>query len=336
MKKILIETLEPLIVDYRPGVSNEHETLDYIPASRLRGAFFEFRESICSATQIEALLEYGGPRWTHAWPCDKAGNHWHVFPKCGATSTTAHGQHETKGPKPSWLQNRSGSYYSCSVKTETNMSVGRHYGRHANREGALYARAAISPGQYFVSYLDFPGELPKETFKANIGTRHSANGLCKVTIFDSDVTFSMLDSQALGGNFPGESNSAAIQLLSDAIIPASGGGYLRGLGKADFEKLAGIAVTIKSAYSASKTVSGWAGKWGLPRESAVAIEAGSVWLITVDDHNDLGRVNTNPVIIETDGDHREAVRKDQGQPADSARECKASEPHRSQRNSVCG
>jgi transposase-like protein len=39
----------------------------------------------------------------------------------------------------------------------------------------------------------------------------------------------------------------------------------------------------------------------------------------------LGRVNTNSAIIEVNGDHGRAVQKDQGQPADSARECETAE-----------
>jgi hypothetical protein len=273
MKRILIRTIDPLIVDYRPGVSNEHETLDYIPASRLRGACFEFRDKLGAALDIENLFGYGGPRWTHAWPSDAKGNHWHVMPKCFKPVKN--------GPIPLWLQRTVDCSRPGEVKQETNMSVGRHYGRRANRDSALYARKAISPGQYFVAYTNFAGSLPSTSFTLNMGTRHSANGLCEVTISDDPtVEFSSLDSAT--GDFSGLGNSAVIQLLSDAIVPAPGGGYLRGLGKNDFDRLAECSINVLSASSGAKTVSGWAGKWGLPRESAVAIEAGSVWLLQVD------------------------------------------------------
>jgi len=97
-----------------------------------------------------------------------------------------------------------------------------------------------------------------------------------VTIFDSDVTFSMLDSQALGGNFPGESNSAAIQLLSDAIIPASGGVIFADLAKPtskagrDCRHDKVCLLCFEDRFRLGRQM-------GLPRESAVAIEAGSVW-----------------------------------------------------------
>ena len=279
MKKIVILVEEPLILDYRPGVSNEHETLDYIPASRLRGAFYEALSSLGVRIDPEKLLGFGGPRWTNAWPADAVDaatfDRWVPLPKCPQFEMTS----DQKGKKTGWGLAGNRALIQREVVTEIHMSVGRDYERRAHRKGVLYARTAISPDQYFVAYVDVDNNvLPDKSFQWNLGTRHSANGRCSVTISNSSDTFAELARP--GGEFGAK--YVAVQLLADAIIPGSDGGYLRGLDAAAFSDLIGCNVEVRAAYSSSKIVSGWSGKWNLPRESAVAIEAGSVWLIEFD------------------------------------------------------
>lgn len=155
------------------------------------------------------------------------------------------------------------------------MGVGRDYQRRAHHAGALYARSAVSPDQKFIAYVDDPGNILQPEVTLNLGTRHSANGLCTVTVSQEDERFPASD---LSTNRHSNGHQA-IQLLSDAIIPGKSGGYLRGLDSNGFEFLSGCKVTVIAAYSSWKIVGGWSGRWNLPRESAIAIEAGSVWLV---------------------------------------------------------
>jgi hypothetical protein len=114
--------------------------------------------------------------------------------------------------------------------------------------------------------------LPESAFEWNLGTRHSANGRCKVTITRTEATFLSLAGDA--EDFDGMANCVAIQLLSDAIIPGPCGGYLRGLDDGAIGDLAGCPIEILAGHSSSKVVGGWSGKWNLPRESAIAIDGG--------------------------------------------------------------
>src|ERR1035438_1747103 len=84
--EILISTIDPLIIDYRPAVSNEHSTLEYIPATRLRGALFEFLDQI--APGVEAAEMFGNPNrlWSPAWPQGESGKAWLPTPKSESRS----------------------------------------------------------------------------------------------------------------------------------------------------------------------------------------------------------------------------------------------------------
>ena len=279
MRKLCLKVLEPLILDHRPGVSNEHETLDYIPASRLRGALFEalprLNAVIDAVIDPETLFGFEGPRWTDAWP---ASGNFEPFRRLPLCPNTLESKHRPLG----WGQIENTSLRQQIIQREMNMGVSRYYHRHSHRPGALYAREAISPGQHFVAYVD-SNDLPLASeLKINVGTRRSANGRCLLTIEDGNHEDDQDWPGATGSRFDSFSilaDSIAIQLLSDAIVPGPCGGYLRGLDACTFSTLAGITVELHASYSASKIVSGWSGKWNLPCESALAIQAGSVFLL---------------------------------------------------------
>jgi hypothetical protein len=278
MKKITIHVEEPLVLDFRPGVSNEHGTLDYIPATRLRGMLYEALLKPGTGIDPEQLFGFGGPRWTNALPADQDGMLWAPLPKCKA-KPPSRGKEKQTG----WGVLMNDTLHQRNVATEIHMSVGRDYERRAHRQSALYARTAVSPGQSFVAYVDVDDNiLPNDSFQWNIGTRHSANGRCTVIIESINETFTQL-ADTHGASIDWPADCVAIQLLSDAIVPGANGGYLRGLNADAFERLAGCEVNkVLAAYSSSKVVAGWSGKWNMPRESAIAIEAGSVWLVRFD------------------------------------------------------
>jgi len=290
MKKIVLQVEEPLILDYRAGVSNEHDTLEYIPASRLRGALFEKLQNSLSIDKLESLFGFGRGRWTCAWPSsgdDGMVDRWRPLPKCppqlpADTATDSPNISMKELAKFHWGSVDSLSLRLKEVQTEVHMSAGRHYQRQAHRDGALYARSAVSPGQHFIAYAEDPGNvLPIGPITWNLGTRHSANGRCAIQISSApDDSIRNLD---VGGDRIGEPDCHAIQLLSDVIVPGLYGGYQRGLDSDAFTRLSGCAVTVLAAYSSTKVVGGWSGLWKLPRESAIAIEAGSVWLVRCKD-----------------------------------------------------
>ena len=277
MKKIIIEVKEPLILDYRAGVSNEHVTLDYIPASRLRGAIYEALPVLGLNIAPEALFGFTGPRWTPAWPAESDGTCWVRLPKCKQEPPPHNPKDRTKS---NWGLRTLAGLIERDVPTEIHMSMSRNYETRAHRDGALYAREAVSPGQHFVAYMDIDSTiLPDVSFEWNVGTRHSANGRCEVKVCDANTEFNDLIGVNARADFNRYPDCVALQLLSDAILPGPQGGYLRGLNESDLGYLTLCDIKVQAAYSSSKTVAGWSGKWNLPRESAVAIQAGSVWLL---------------------------------------------------------
>jgi hypothetical protein len=283
MRKLCLKVLEPLILDHRPGVSNEHETLDYIPASRLRGAIFEALPQLNPNLDPEKLFGFDGPRWSDAWPASKEFEPFRRLPRCPDQNG---GLPNNRARNP-WGHLEANTLRQQIVKREMNMGVSRYYDRHSHRPGALYAREAISPGQRFVAYVDCDDLPVSNGLKLNLGTRRSANGRCSLSIEEHEdwdkITGSAYE------DFRTLTNSIAIQMLSDAIVPGPFGGYQRGLDEAALTRLAGFPLTLHASYSARKIVAGWSGAWNLPRESAVAIEAGSVWLVQAAD-SDRGRL----------------------------------------------
>ena len=264
MRELRITNIEPLILDPDTGISNERTTLDYIPASRLRGAIFAALPQIAPAVKADTLLAYDGPRWSCGFPADEYWQPLRPRPRCTK---------KEKGHPVHWYSwDQSGSLTPASPSIELNMGVARHYGRRAHRDTALYARSALSPGQQFVAWVD-SDELPTGSHEISIGTRHSANGLCNLKVSKSNG----LPFQSAPRN-----QRHILMLLSDAIIPGKQGGYLRGLDDDAFSTELGCSVTVLAAYSSRCTVGAWSGPWGMPRESAIAIQAGSVWLVQVE------------------------------------------------------
>lgn len=266
MRELRITNLEPLILDPDTGISNERDTLDYIPASRLRGAFYAALPQIARGIQAADLLGYDGPRWSCAFPADNGWQPLRPRPRCSE---------KIKGRADRWFKyNWDGNPLEpATPKVEINMGLSRHYGRRAHRDTALYARSALSPGQQFVAWVD-SDLVSLGDYRMSIGTRHSVNGLCHVKVVEP-------------ANRPFKNNRNdqrhILMLLSDAIVPGLHGGYMRGLDNEALTRELGCKAKVLAKYSSWHTVGAWSGTWGMPRESAVAIEAGSAWLVEADD-----------------------------------------------------
>ena len=154
-----------------------------------------------------------------------------------------------------------------------------HYERQANRTGALFSRRKIKAGTQFSGYLqsDVAAEDWNSVFDGEcfLGKRRSAgNGraTCNLAVGPPPPWW----GQAGGGE-------AVVQLMSDAVVRGPDGGYLRGLDTAAWSGLLGVPVNVKSAYSSFRPLKGWSASWGATREAAIAIDAGSCWLLTSSD-----------------------------------------------------
>ncbi len=297
MKRIAFTVEEPLILDYRYGVSNEHDTMTYIPGSRVRGALYEALGRSFTPQQSEKLFGFASGRWTCAWPAggENDDSRWRPLPKC---PPEGHGA-VTKGtPIRGWGSIDGSALVHREVPTEVHMGLSRDYQRLAHRHGALYARTTISRGQKFIGYIEDPANILDQVLEVsegpqnpptwssltwNVGTRRSANGRCTIRVEKVAESAISADCQNINGS------RFTMQLLSDAIIPGAMGGYCRGLDEDALAQLSGLpaeSITICDAYSSSRIVGGWSGQWNLPRDSAIAIEAGSVWVVQIHSRRD--------------------------------------------------
>ena len=199
MRELRITNLEPLILDPGAGVSNERETLDYIPASRLRGAVFAAIEEMAPGVTPDQILAYDGPRWSNAWPADENWKPLMPAPKS---------LKKEKGSPVGWIKRTLNQKLEpAPPRIEVNMSVARHYRRRSHLDSALYARSALSLKQKFVAWVDSDAIL-NQTHEISLGTRHSVNGLCRVEVLNGGPTFA---------TYP-PSSECALLLRSDAII----------------------------------------------------------------------------------------------------------------------
>ena len=268
MRELRITNLEPLILDPGAGIANERGTLDYIPASRIRGAVFGAIQQLAPGVDAEELFGYKGCRWSPGWPANGNWEPCRPAPKCIS---------KYKGDWVGWYSLDGQDLIPAQPEIEMNMSVGRHYGRRAHRRGALYSRSAISPNQHFVAWVD-SDKLATGVFELSMGTRHSVNGRCSIEVSESGGP---------GFQIEPDTNDVVLMLLADAIIPARSGGYLRGLDAKAFTEILECDVEVDAAYSSWHPIGAWSGQWKLPRESAIAIQAGSVWQLRVGDPNAL-------------------------------------------------
>jgi hypothetical protein len=157
---------------------------------------------------------------------------------------------------------------AVGVRSSIDMHVGLHYGRQANRGGALFSREALDQGQEFHAHVwDVPEEVASIK-ELSMGKRSSVNGRVKITWEEGKTraaTYSRVPETV-----PAE--PVFLQLLTDALVVSEHGGWMRNLGTN------GEAV-VKDCVVSTRRSRGWSGRWGLPTGQIQVIEAGSVWLV---------------------------------------------------------
>jgi CRISPR/Cas system CSM-associated protein Csm3 (group 7 of RAMP superfamily) len=289
---------EPFTCSANPVVSNEIHTLDHIPATLLRGAIYTalVREGRTPGVEDYLGVGLGKPRYSPAWPVSEGmmavamplsflndkgdkglgGEYGCVnslwFEDSGLPEKA--GEHKLQWTRPGqrWLICDAAGKPSRSytIETTSEMHVGLHYGRQANRKSALFSQSVIGSETEFRFLVDWPEgrrqALPEELY---LGKRRSTgNGAARVEARPT-TPFPKEGSPPKG--------ELLIEFISDCLVPSAEGGWEMGMGAEAWRRLLGTPVEVLAAKSAYRQVFGWSGVWGRPRESAVAVAAGSVF-----------------------------------------------------------
>lgn len=97
--------------------------------------------------------------------------------------------------------------------------------------------------------------------------------------------------EQVGAPTPEGGRYAALTLRSPAILRDAFGRYRQGLDGATLAALCGLpaeAVALRQAFVGTTTVEGWNAALGLPKPDALALAAGSCWLVRIDGDADAG------------------------------------------------
>lgn len=297
---------EPFTCSSNPVVSNEIHTVDYIPATILRGALYTALMRAGRSGEVDAWLGVSDRpiRYSPAWPLangratvpmplsfvnDKGdsgfgGKHGvlNLLWFDGQSLPDKEGSHRFQWTRPAkrWLvlDPSSGPVGGHSLETESQMHVGLHYERQAARQGALFSQSVIPAGAQFGFWIDDPaGSLKNFPSTVYLGKRRSAgNGEATLRLDPTD------GASQKGTAAKGE---YLIHLLSDCLVASEHGGWELGLGAEEWGRLLGAeAAKLKViGRSAHRQVFGWSNMWSRPREPVTAIAAGSVFRITAAD-----------------------------------------------------
>lgn len=305
-------------------VSNEIGTTQHIPATSLRGALAAALQRDGRTSDLPKWFGNVHPRWMPAWPVDgervlapmplafvhEKGDegfsglygvinrlyHFKDLPlslkeyRKKFCCTEPEGDHRfqwTSFHQP-WLVPKVGLSLLRAVDRQpaSDMHVALNYARQSHRKSALYSRSTIAPKTSFVSWVLDPGNLcidathpPTEIF---FGKRRSAgNGAATISWSDEAPPWAKP-----GGTGGGDNKEAVFQLMTDAIVAGPNGGYLRGLDEETLSALLGVSIKLEAAVSSWRDIFGWSGAWGLPREQAAGIAAGSAWRLRLDNQDD--------------------------------------------------
>jgi CRISPR-associated protein Csx10 len=286
---------EPATFGESPAVGNDVATLDFIPSTALRGALAAALARRTPQDQIESRLQacFGEvfPRWTPAFPVTVSGNRLCVpIPACWVEEkddptrgfhNTAHGappeDRSWRRASRRWLAiDRDGiPAAAISVPKGNHMHLALHYGRQSHREQQLFSRSGIeSEGAFrFRAFVADPNgvlqpaELVRELY---LGKRRSA-GNGRATLNWKTI------SDRFWPNNPPDGKAVLVQLMTDAIVPGGSGGLLRSLAREAFTGSNMLNIEVDPVASSSHEDPGWSTKWRLPRESALAVAAGSVF-----------------------------------------------------------
>ena len=309
---------EPATFGESPAVGNDVSTLDFIPATTLRGALAAALTRRTPPEQINLRLQacFGEvfPRWTPAFPVKERDNQicvpmpltW-VEEKGEARFgflSTAHvdplpetvGQYRLidvppdgyaddwplawKPARSHWLAiDREGiPTAEADVPKGNHMHLALHYARQSHREQQLFSRTGIESSGVIHGFRTFvadplgilqPADQVRELY---LGKRRSAgNGR-------ATLSWKSVPPRFWPGN-PPDGGAVLVQLMTDAILPGGSGGLLRAPEPEMFPDSGRLGIGVKSIASDWHEYPGWSTKWGLPRESALTVAAGSVFRI---------------------------------------------------------
>ena len=310
--RLTITLNEPFTCSSHPVISNEIQTLDFIPGTVLRGSLAATLSYLGRQNDLAPWFGTSGPRWTSALPLpDSAAETIVPMPFCFAADkkdipfrgryhtlnnllvttpgsaseysaltghTLDHHHHfQWTGVRTPWLRVVNGKpVEGARVPLDSSMHVGLHYGRQSARTGALFSRREIPAGTRFEAWVHDPlGTLRQIPDFLFLGKRRSAgNGSAQLKAEPAPIPWTAPPTLQ-----PGQTE-VAIQLMADALVPdPATGSWLRGLDSAFWQRTLNLDVTVIASASANRPVLGWSTRWDLPRSQALAIAAGSVYRV---------------------------------------------------------
>ncbi len=301
---------EPVTFGETPAVGNEVSSLDFIPATALRGALAAALSRQIAPSQLVKRLDtwFGnpGPRWTHGFPVMRQQQALCVpMPACFVAekgepafqflntavadppeSVAEYRERFNVGAprgysddhrfawqraRSRWLSIDQDGYplAHASIPKGNHLHLALHYGRQSHRQEQLYSRSCIDSAEVVRSFRAFVHdpdgaiEPEEQVERVYLGKRRSAgNGAAKLEWREA--------AMPLWPSLPPVGDSALVQLMSDAILTGANGGLQRSWGQEE------------AVASLFQDYPGWSTRWGLPRESAVVVSAGSVFRIKRD------------------------------------------------------
>lgn len=298
---------EPLTLGQRPVVSNEIQTLEYIPGTTLRGSLASTLALSGRGADLETWFGTSGPWWTPAYPHSGGGKQvvpmpaslvsdkgeapfegrYRVFntlfgdPPLDAGEYRLRTEEEAEdhrfqwtGVRSKWLLIAGGVPIGVHrVAVDATMHVGLHYGRQANRDEALFSRREIAAGTVLQAWVRDPSGVvnngPTEIF---LGKRRSAGNGRAAVEWQTGAPFPWA-----GLPLDPEQEEVNVQLMTDCIVRDEKGACYRGLPEPLWRSWIGAPCALLASASASRLVMGWAGGTGLAREQSLAVTAGSVY-----------------------------------------------------------
>lgn len=188
------------------------------------------------------------------------------------------------------------SYFRVAAQVRSHTAI--EPGKRSSAEGQLYSYESIPAGTRFMAglrctdkaLLDRLAELVKQGCVLGVGRARSA-GYGRVRVNKATVGALELDGTSFSG-------PAVLTLHSDVVLPHGCRGIEDLLQQ--FHGI-GAANSCRGAWALTRTVQAFHGQWGLPRDTAVAITRGSVFLLELDEQvfNELAALRSSGVGLRT-------------------------------------
>ncbi|MCL5808192.1 MAG: hypothetical protein M1418_06555 [Deltaproteobacteria bacterium] len=160
------------------------------------------------------------------------------------------------------------------------------------RDSWLFSREAVAEFQTFVAYVVDEGDvIQKEDQLTEIylGKRITAGNGAAVLAWEATPQ----DLPPWATQASPETDEAAVQVMTPAIVPAAQGGFLAGLDERAWSAILDAEVAVIKAQSAAESIHGWISAWDLPRERYAAVAAGSCYLLRLKDATRKTTFNTS-------------------------------------------